>query len=232
MSNHHLPYTEDQVIKVIPPLEWDKIQPATPYEVMLPMNGITSEGEKAIRAWVWNESPTLKNDQDFVPVKYFFPEWWSWSWVVEKDESGNKCVGTFPKRFARHAKKAYNWKVEPKQMAELGNLARRHTIETQTVVFDITQNFNWRRGDYGDPGSCFWGDCFSKAGIEPPYLLLYCSFRYFPTGTYTTFSMDSMDLLDGSVGTECSSPYSLSLSAQESGGPSKKCAIGGAWRST
>lgn len=65
--------------------------------------------------------------------------------------------GTYPKRVRRALYKA-GIKLTPKQVSEIGNIAREHSLIKQSFTYDYTDNFNWERGEFGDAGSCFWTD--------------------------------------------------------------------------
>src|SRR3990172_11257896 len=97
----HIPYMPEEIQTLAVPTTFDGLKLDTPYLAHLPTNGITNEGNSAIRDYVYYH---------VAPV-FTWPDWWEWSWVVGKDLSGNKCVGTFPKRFARYAAKKYGIKV-------------------------------------------------------------------------------------------------------------------------
>lgn len=147
-SEPHIPYDSSDIRELKTPARLEDIKLDTPYMVEMPTNGITTEGQKALRDYI----------QKNINPYFCFPDWWEWAWVVTKDQSGHKIVGTFPKRAARWLKKEWNLKLTTQHVAEIGNIARAHTIETERVLFDLTQDFDWSRGNYGDPGSCFWGD--------------------------------------------------------------------------
>lgn len=46
--------------------------------------------------------------------------------------------------------------------SELGNTIARYTIKAGAYWFDIVDSIDWKAGDFGDSGSCYWG-CRSKA---------------------------------------------------------------------
>lgn len=65
--------------------------------------------------------------------------------------------GTYPKRIRRLLYKR-GIKLAPKQVSEIGNIAREYSLLKQSFTYDYTDNFNWERGEFGDAGSCFWTD--------------------------------------------------------------------------
>jgi hypothetical protein len=80
---------------------------------------------------------------------------WDWRWVVQKGE----YTGKLPKRVAAYAHKTYNLDIPADVLEKLGNEVRPHAaLSESTVVFDITDQFDWIDGDFGDSGSCYWND--------------------------------------------------------------------------
>jgi hypothetical protein len=98
---------------------------------------------------------------------------WTWNW--------NDKAGTWPKRLARWVKARHDknnlaelvevmrrnpetgeieLKMEkrgdPNFLSSLGQLYRLHSTTDEVIVYDIADRFDWRDGDYGDAGSCFF----------------------------------------------------------------------------
>jgi len=74
-------------------------------------------------------------------------------WLVTK----GVITGTFPKRIAKYFKQK-NISLDSKILGKIGDLAKNSAnIDTEKYYIDITNDFNWRDGDFGDDGSCFWG---------------------------------------------------------------------------
>jgi uncharacterized Zn finger protein (UPF0148 family) len=71
--------------------------------------------------------------------------------------------GTLPKRMQAHVYKSRGLRLTTEQVSNIGNIAKRHTATAQTYVFDFTKTIDWHAGDFGDDGSCFWGD---KSGAK------------------------------------------------------------------
>lgn len=76
------------------------------------------------------------------------PTTFDWEWTTKQ--------GKLPKRVARFY---HGMGIKfPKQVIEqLGNLAKSHYQEPTPYVFEFVNKFNWRKGDFGDPHSCYWG---------------------------------------------------------------------------
>ena len=90
-----------------------------------------------------------------------------WIWATNR--------GTLPKRLASYAYKNLHacdkhgralldddGKLLPvvltsSMLTRLGNIAKRHTMDHAVAHFDLTDEFDWTAGQYGDSGSCFWG---------------------------------------------------------------------------
>lgn len=72
-----------------------------------------------------------------------------WKWQSDR--------GSLPKRIESWFYKEYKIKLDPKILSNLGNIARATIPKDQVYYFDITKDFNWKAGDFGDPQSCFFG---------------------------------------------------------------------------
>lgn len=83
------------------------------------------------------------------------PEEWGRAWLTTKSVDG--YVGTLTKRIAKLAKKQLELNVNGDVLSEVGNIARRHTLKEGMYYFDIVKKIDWRDGEFGDLGSCFWG---------------------------------------------------------------------------
>ncbi len=82
------------------------------------------------------------------------PDDWQWLWLIARGE----YQGTFPKRVARYYHRTYALRCPNVFVTELGNLARQHSDGGQTYVFEFVNRIDWQAGDFGDPGSCYWGE--------------------------------------------------------------------------
>lgn len=86
---------------------------------------------------------------------YYLPQLpidWSYVWLIKEGE----YRGTFPKRVRSYYHKAHGLKCLDSFITELGNLARRYSESTSAYHFEFVNRFDWRDGDFGDSGSCFW----------------------------------------------------------------------------
>ena len=88
-----------------------------------------------------------------LPTTVLLSQQWCWNWVVQHGASRGKL----PKRLARTLNDRHGIKITSEQTSEIGNIARAHILPSNEYTFDFTDNFNWEAGDFGDPGSCFWG---------------------------------------------------------------------------
>lgn len=79
---------------------------------------------------------------------------WQWVWIVSK----GVYAGTMAKRVASFYFKQFGIKSPTSFIEQIGNVARQHTNEGVTYEFDFTDVFDWEDGDFGDAGSCYWGD--------------------------------------------------------------------------
>lgn len=71
-------------------------------------------------------------------------------------------TGTFPKRIAKAWKKAAGYKLDQPLLSKIGSAASTYCEKQSRYYVDFTQSFDWKAGDYGDSGSCFWG-CHAAA---------------------------------------------------------------------
>lgn len=77
----------------------------------------------------------------------------TWDWIVKK----GVYSGTIPKRIGKIFHKTASISLSPDTLAEIGNIANKYLVKKTTYLFDFTKSLNWRNGDFGDGGSCFWG---------------------------------------------------------------------------
>ncbi len=112
-----------------------------PVTIEMPDNGITAVGRNLIRMKLlqWNFKPLPCN--------------WVWEWqVMGKGE----YVGAFPKRVGKYYYQEHKRKLLPVQLSEIGNLASQHIPRALTYYATIQASFNWERGQFSDPDSCYW----------------------------------------------------------------------------
>ena len=145
-------YTPDQFIDVEPPLKWADIRMDTPYRVSMPSRSLTGEGMREVRQYVRKQGFRDKVARHIIEI----PLDMSPEWVVKNKLGDDGRVGTMPKRISKYLHKEYGIKTTPEFMAEVGNIARKHTVNEDVFVFDITQSLDWNPGDFGDNGSCWW----------------------------------------------------------------------------
>lgn len=94
------------------------------------------------------------------------PHWFDWSWnTIQEDQDGRtngygnhpvKYRGKFPKRVAQFLC-AIDYKPSDGFVEEIGNLYKQYEVNG-TFEYDFTNIIDWQDGDFGDEGSCFWGD--------------------------------------------------------------------------
>lgn len=111
------------------------------HEITVNPNEISHTGVIKIDAY-------LAREQLPYPVEFCLSEWIS----TEGDYRGK-----LPNRLGGLYKKVHNIKLTPKQRSEIGNIAKAHLSKAK-YTFDFVDEFDWKAGDFGDKGSCFWGD--------------------------------------------------------------------------
>jgi hypothetical protein len=65
--------------------------------------------------------------------------------------------GKIAKRIRKWVHERFDYDLPTNIVATLGELAHRMSIKPGEYYFDVTRDFGWRDGDFGDSGSCFWG---------------------------------------------------------------------------
>lgn len=48
-------------------------------------------------------------------------------------------------------------KLSDDVLQKIGTIIAENTVATKKYALDITEDFNWESGDFGDSSSCFWG---------------------------------------------------------------------------
>lgn len=115
------------------------LEPRKLFEIKTPDGQITDDGKSEIQHFLYYKEMLPKLPSDF-----------DWIWTTNR--------GTFPKRVQSFYYKEHKLKLTTDQISELGNMARRHSSNGETYILDFTNRFDWSSGDFGDGGSCFWGD--------------------------------------------------------------------------
>lgn len=119
------------------------------YEINLPASYITEFGKHKINSYLRNSRLRTKNGLSFYDPPYINGEMVEFVWKTGK--------GTFTKRLSKYFYDNYEVLFTKEQLTELGAIAKDHSIDVATLYLDITRNFNWDDGDFGDSDSCFWG---------------------------------------------------------------------------
>lgn len=86
------------------------------------------------------------------------PEDWSWEWFIHK----GIYAGNFGTRVGKYYYRVHKRNLEDNHKTWINNRAKRGTMMDE-LTFDFTNEFNWRDGEFGDDGSCFWG---GRAGAK------------------------------------------------------------------
>lgn len=116
----------------------------------MPSNRTNGEMDAEGQINIWNH---IKWDYG---IRVTWPEGWSWAWTVE--ERG-VYVGTLPKRISKLLWKVYGIKLSNATMTFIGNVYSRAGAQLpDKVVYDFSRWFTWKRGKFGDGGSCYWSE--------------------------------------------------------------------------
>lgn len=93
---------------------------------------------------------------DDLYVKFSKQKWsyFSWNWETKQ----HSLSGTLPKRLSKLFYEVKGMKMPPEMLTQIGNLAARSLLRADNLVVDFTRQLDWGNGDFGDDGSCYWGD--------------------------------------------------------------------------
>jgi hypothetical protein len=133
------------------------------YSFTMPKGTISEVGREIIKDYIRMAAPSREeNWQKLNPGTDIFdlkrlPENWQWVWSVTQKGS-EYGVGKFPTRVAKFYKETMKLKCPPEFLEKLGTFARDHSSDPQTYHFEIVNEIDWDRGDFGDPVSCWWTD--------------------------------------------------------------------------
>jgi hypothetical protein len=129
------------------------------YTLEAPQGTISERGVQLIQSFIaaqrlQDENWKVKNPDVLRTYLNPLPDDWQWQWVVK---GRGAYVGTFPKRVSKFYFQTDNIKTPNDFLQEIGNLARLHSEDNTVYHFEIVDNLDWKSGDFGDSGSCFWG---------------------------------------------------------------------------
>lgn len=138
------------------------------HAVYIDCGGIEREGRDRIRTFFdidlindsgfvqfWKSKQEGKDtfDIDCIPTTKFYQlaQGIGWNWL----QDGRP----WPRRFNTAFKKTFGFGLPPEYMGNLGDIASRHCMKDgEFINMDFTRTFEWEDGDFGDSGSCFWGE--------------------------------------------------------------------------
>lgn len=153
-------------------------QTDTLYKTIIPQTpGVLLPGPKAIAditelLKLWHSNQRQEQIWGYA-YRDFFPESWDWSWlpeggkkvIIEDDKLSRPIVlqGTLPKRIMKFYKDAYGANLPSDLISKIGNAIKLDDPSLKDAHWDITPSFDWKDGDFGDKGSCFWGSDRGRA---------------------------------------------------------------------
>lgn len=88
-----------------------------------------------------------------------YPESWLediWEWKASPEN--NYGQASWMKRMAKYMKDTRNITLTAEEKGELGDMVGSVMNHAHEYVWDIDDMLDWGSGDFGDGGSCFWGD--------------------------------------------------------------------------
>jgi polyhydroxyalkanoate synthesis regulator phasin len=133
--------------------------PLEPFILNTPEGVISETGQNDIEWYLQTKLNGLdettgkwsETKRDYHPL----PKEFEWVWTTNR--------GTLPKRITSYYYKNWQVKLSPEIVTELGNRGKLHASKAQTIVMDMTDSIDWQDGQFGDNGSCFWGE---KSGAK------------------------------------------------------------------
>ena len=118
----------------------------------------------ALDKWVCNNMPVVYYSAVLSLDHHWIAKQKVGEWMRDKDDQlvwkEKQLVGSFPKRLAAYLKWTKAEGITSAAIAQIGERAKRFILEyDETFAFDITSDLHsWTAGDFGDEGSCFWGE--------------------------------------------------------------------------
>lgn len=125
--------------------------------IEIPDNKINAEGINQVKRLLEKYGMNPERIDDIKPF-----------WATKK--------GTYPKRISKRLH-SIGYKVPPALLSKIGTIVKEHCIQVEKFYYDITDNFDWRGGDFGDSRSCFFsGD---DTVLEDLYINDFLAFRVY-----------------------------------------------------
>lgn len=159
---------------------------------------VSYEGFKSEKG-IFEQFPFGKLDKDI-----------EWKWQAER--------GSLPKRIESWFYKEYKIKLDPTITSNIGNIARAVIPKDQIYHFDFTKKLDWRKGDFGDPQSCF----FSSDGPGMSPKLMQESGRFYAIRFFKQIPQNSSVTLDVPRYYEDEDAYYIGISRSWMGDSPKK----------
>jgi len=121
----------------------------------------------------WNEKKGLRKWPDLSILNLI-----SWRPITTKG-------GSFTNRLKKHIKQHWDLNLPSELLHKIGNIVGLNNLSQEEYYFDIVKDFNWKAGDFGDRGSCFWqnrGDIRTAMAKEGNFYAIRF-YRRHPVGT-------------------------------------------------
>lgn len=129
-------------------------------------NLVIQEGRMEITDFLYSQSlrhdewtkvlkPNFVEETGMARLPYLPPDW---DWRINTQDKASPYRGKIAKRIEAYYRKVHGVKEFPASVAQrVGELAGMYAATSDTYYMDFTNNLNWKAGDFGDSGSCFWG---------------------------------------------------------------------------
>lgn len=102
----------------------------------------------------------------------YLPDDFNWQFVNRH--------GKITKRIAK-LYKLRGYSLNAQLLSIIGQIARDYSAKESDITYDLTQEFNWNSGDFGDSGSCFFGGRGQARSMMSDVNSY--AFRYYAPGT-------------------------------------------------
>jgi len=159
------------------PSNISEIQTDKRYQHTLANDIIPVESQHEIKSYV-TFIVNDHRDENSPYISIGWPITWQWDWLVSKGD----YAGTLPKRVSKFLWKLYGFKINSKQMAKIGNIARQNIEKDREFEFEFTNLIDWNHGDFDDEGSCYWTEKRSAKGMLESDNDLFCAIKLYRHG--------------------------------------------------
>lgn len=104
------------------------------------------------------QSPGYLSEEGEKLISSVLSDWYGIKVPADFNWSKNMARGgRINRRLSKMAHDEFGIKIPAAVLEEMGNIYEKYYVPDSTFFFNFSGNFNWERGDFGDPRSCFFG---------------------------------------------------------------------------